>query len=90
MYFITERWGGSGLNTIGYSPQGTFLVSSGIDDVITELYSGSPDYSSEISKIKGLILPQGLGESHKVMIQYKGKGLPELRGFSMQNQAGKL
>jgi len=86
-----KKWGEeTGLNTIGYSPQGIFLISSGIDDVITELYSGSPDYSSEISKIKGLILPQGLGESHKVMIQYKGEGLPELRGFSMQNQAGKL
>jgi len=86
-----KKWGeGAGLNTIGYSPQGTFLISSGIDDVITELYSDAPDYSSEISKIKGLILPQGLGESHKVMIQYKGKGAPELRGFSMQNQAWKL
>ncbi|MBS1112055.1 MAG: hypothetical protein H6Q95_347 [Nitrospirae bacterium] len=86
-----KKWGDeAGLNTIGYSPQGTFLISSGIDDVITELYSNSPDYTSEISKIKGLILPQGLGESHKVMIQHKGKSMPKLRGFSMQNQAGKL
>ena len=86
-----KKWGEeAGLNTIGYSPQGTFLISSGIDDLINELYSGSSDYSSEILKIKSLLLPQGLGESHKVMIQYKGEGMPELRGFSMHNQAGKL
>lgn len=79
-------WGGElGLKTIGYSPQGTFLISSGIDEVITKLYADSPDYLAEISKIKGLIIPQGTGESHSVMIQYKGEGLPELRGFSMRN-----
>jgi SAM-dependent MidA family methyltransferase len=86
-----KKWGEkSGLKTIGYCPQGTFLVAAGIDEVITELYSDSPDYLSETSKIKGLIMPQGMGESHSVMIQYKGEGLPELRGFSMRNQAGGL
>lgn len=86
-----RKWGEEfGLNTIGYCPQGTFLTSAGIDEVITELYSGSPDYLSEISKIKGLIMPHGMGESHSVMIQYKGEGLPELRGFSMRNQVGNL
>ncbi len=84
-------WGKDvGLKTIGYCPQGTYLISSGIDEAITELYSDSPDYQSEIIKIKGLILPQGMGESHKVMIQYKGEGLPELRGFSLRNQKDRL
>ncbi|HDH13665.1 MAG TPA: class I SAM-dependent methyltransferase [Nitrospirae bacterium] len=83
-----KKWGEEiGLKTTGYCSQGTFLTASGIDEVITELYSDSPDYLFEISKIKGLIMPQGMGESHSVMIQYKGEGLPELRGFSMRNQA---
>ena len=86
-----KKWGEEiGLKTTGYCSQGTFLAASGIDEVITELYSGSPDYLFEISKIKGLIMPQGMGESHSVMIQYKGEGLPELRGFSMRNQTGIL
>ncbi|RJQ14888.1 MAG: class I SAM-dependent methyltransferase [Nitrospiraceae bacterium] len=86
-----EKWGGAlGLKTIGYCPQGTFLVSSGIDEVITELYPDSPDYLTEISKIKGLIFPQGMGETHNVMIQYKGEGLPELRGFSMRDRKADL
>lgn len=85
-YSSLRIWGEEfGLKTIGYCPQGTFLVASGIDEVITELYSGSPDYFSEISKIKGLIVPQGMGDSHRFMVQFKGEGVPELRGFSMRN-----
>jgi len=86
-----KKWGEDfGFRTIGYCPQGTFLISLGIDEAITELYGNSPDYESEILKIKGLILPQGMGESHRVMIQYKGEHLPTLRGFSMRNQINSL
>ncbi|MBI4698775.1 MAG: SAM-dependent methyltransferase [Nitrospirae bacterium] len=86
-----KKWGEEfGLQTIGYCPQGTFLIALGIDEAITELYGNSPDYESEILKIKGLILPQAMGESHKVMIQYKGEGLPELKGFSLRNQINTL
>lgn len=86
-----KKWGdGLGLKTIGYCPQGIFLIALGIDEVIAELYGSSSDYFFEVSKIKGLILPQGMGESHKVMIQYKGEGSPELRGFSIRNQIGSL
>ena len=81
-----KKWGEEmGLKTIGYAPQGTFLTAAGIDELIIELYEGSPDYLKEIAKIKGLIFPQGMGASHNVMVQYKGDGLPELRGFSMRN-----
>ncbi len=85
------RWGEEqGLRTAGYCPQGTYMISSGIDEVITELYADAPDYLSEVSKIKGLIMPGGMGESHSVMIQYKGEGMPELRGFSMRNNRERL
>lgn len=85
-----KKWGDElGLKTIGFCPQGTYLVSLGIDEVITEFYGNSPD-AFEIAKIKGLILPQGMGESHKVMVQYKGDGEPILRGFTLRNQKGKL
>ncbi len=86
-----KKWGEeSGLKTTGYCSQGTFLAAAGIDEVITELYYGSPDYLPEVSKIKGLIMPQGMGESHSIMIQYKGDVLPELRGFSIRNQEKNL
>jgi len=86
-----KLWGDAlGLKTVGYCPQGTFLTSAGIDELIVRLYSDSADYLSEISKIKRLIFPQGMGESHNVMIQYKGNEIPELRGFAMRNQADLL
>ncbi len=85
-----SKWGSNlGLETIGFCPQGIYLISLGIDEVITELYGESPD-SFEIAKIKGLIFPEGMGESHKVLIQYKGTGSPKLRGFDMRNQKRKL
>lgn len=86
-----KKWGEErGLKTLGYCPQGTFLAASGIDEVIIELYAGSEDYLSEVSKIKTLILPQGMGETHSFMVQYKGGGDPELRGFSMRNMVNSL
>ncbi len=86
-----KTWGEeSGLETLGYCPQGTFLAASRIDEIMTELYAGSPDYMSEVSKIKTLILPPGMGETHSFMVQYKGKGMPQLQGFSMRNQANSL
>jgi len=86
-----KMWGEEyGLKTVGYSAQGIYLISSGIDELIVELYADSPDYLSEVSKIKGLIMPQGMGESHSIMIQYKGEGLPSLNGFAMRNSAGIL
>lgn len=85
-----KKWGEeTGMKTLGFCPQGTYLVSLGIDEVITELYGDSPD-AFEIAKIKGLVLPEGMGESHKVMVQHKGKGEGRLRGFSIRNQVGIL
>jgi SAM-dependent MidA family methyltransferase len=86
-----KKWGEElDLKTIGFCQQGIFLVSLGIDKAIAELYKDSPDYLFEVAKIKKLILPGTLGETHKVMIQYKGDSEPELKGFSMKNQKGKL
>ncbi len=86
-----DMWGERlGLTTLGYCPQGTYLIASGIDELIVELYADSPDYMAETAKIKGLIMPQGMGESHSVLAQYKGKGTPELAGFSLRNLTGSL
>lgn len=79
----------AGLHTLGYTAQGPYLISLGIDAVIQELFGETPD-PLEISKIKGLILPQGMGESHKVMASYRGDGRPMLRGFQLRNQMRRL
>ncbi len=85
-----KKWGeASGLKTVGFCSQGTYLVSLGIDEVMKELCGVSSD-AFDAAKIKSLVLPQGMGESHKVMIQYKGGGDPALRGFSLRNHAARL
>jgi SAM-dependent MidA family methyltransferase len=82
-----RRWGEEkGLRAAGYCSQGTFLLAMGIDEEIARLAETSKDYLFELSRVKKLFMPQGLGESHKVMIQYKGVNVPQLRGFSIRNQ----
>jgi SAM-dependent MidA family methyltransferase len=86
-----KKWGEFfGFRTLGFCRQGTYLISLGIDGVIRKLFANSADYLFEVARIKRLIFPGTLGETHKVMVQYTGKGNPQLQGFSMKNQAGKL
>jgi SAM-dependent MidA family methyltransferase len=82
-----KKWGEEiQLKSTGYCSQGAFLVSLGIDEEIKRLFSESDDYLSELARIKKLIMPQGMGDSHMVMVQYKGDENPELRGFKVRNQ----
>jgi len=86
-----KKWGEElGFRTLGLCQQGIYLISSGIDEVIKDLYADSRDYLFEVAKIKRLIFPGTLGETHKVMIQYKGNRDPKLRGFMMKNQEDRL
>jgi SAM-dependent MidA family methyltransferase len=86
-----RKWGEEcGFKTIGFCQQGVYLVSLGIDEMIQALPQDSKEYLFEISKIKKLILPGTLGETHKVLIQYKGDSAPELRGFKIKNQKDRL
>jgi len=82
-----KKWGEEfGIKTIGFCKQGAFLVSAGIDGLIADIHKNSKGYPFEIAKIKKLILPGTLGETHNVMIQYKGGGEPALKGFEIKNQ----
>jgi len=85
-----DKWGSQlGISTIGFCPQGTYLISLGIDELIAELYGESPD-AFDLAKVKGLIFSEGMGESHKVLIQYRGQGSPSLKGFALRNQLKRL
>lgn len=87
-FSAVKKWGELfGLKTLGFCRQGTYLISLGIDQVIQELFTKSPDYLFEVARIKRLIFPGTLGDTHKVIVQYKGNGNPRLQGFSMKNQS---
>ena len=82
-----KKWGDdAGLRSVGYAGQGIYMVSMGLDEIITERYLNSDDYQFEVARIKGLIMPGGLGESHKVMVQFKGNDDIKLRGFKIRNR----
>ncbi len=81
-----KKWGEDfGLRTLGFAPQGTYLISLGIDEVLADMPQLVGD-AFDPAKIKGLLLPEGMGESHKVMVQYKGEGDIRLRGFQLRNR----
>ncbi|MDI6744467.1 MAG: SAM-dependent methyltransferase [Thermodesulfovibrionales bacterium] len=82
-----KKWGEDlGIKTIGFCKQGAFLISLGIDEVIAEIHKNSADYAFEVARIKRLILPGTMGETHKAIIQHKGRGNPALRGFTIKNR----
>jgi SAM-dependent MidA family methyltransferase len=85
-----KDWGNDlGIKSIGYTPQGTFLVSLGIDEMISREMETAREFLNEIPKIKGLIF--GMGDTHKVMVQYKGKRrVNTLKGFGIRNRADLL
>ena len=83
-----HRWGKEvGFSTLGYVPQWAFLAGLDFEGTFLELSGGKFDpFSPELAAVKMLLLPQGMGESHKVLVQ--GKGVPSdlvLKGFSLKN-----
>lgn len=83
-----HRWGQDvGFFTLGYAPQWAFLAGLDFEETFLELSGGKFDpFSPELAAVKMLLLPQGMGESHKVLVQ--GKGVSSdlaLKGFSLKN-----
>ncbi|HIJ59604.1 MAG TPA: hypothetical protein HPP56_03190, partial [Nitrospirae bacterium] len=68
---------------------GSYIIAMGIDKVIVDLYGNNPD-AFELTKIKGLFLPEGFGNTHKVLVQYKGMRNFSLKGFSLNNSLKRL
>ena len=90
-FSAVKKWGEAfGFRTIGYCPQGTFLVSLGIDEVLSRRFSSGEDTFTGPGTVSSLISPDGFGETHKVLAQYKGKSDPQLRGFTLRNRMSAL
>ncbi|MBF0540142.1 MAG: SAM-dependent methyltransferase [Nitrospirae bacterium] len=81
-----KRWGG--MDVVGYCTQGMFLASMGIDEILSEL--DGVEYPQAVNRVKEMIMPGGMGQSHKVLIQSKGMGEVLLRGFNFSNKKGFL
>jgi SAM-dependent MidA family methyltransferase len=88
-----HRWGmDCGLKTLGYCPQWAFLGGLDFEEVFADYSEGGfHPFSPQLASVKALLFPQGMGETHKVMIQ--GKAVPgdvELKGLRMKNKIDRL
>ncbi len=77
-----------GLLTTGFTTQGYFLMAL---DILDELKSVLPGEREPYQKvlhnqgIKELIMPGGMGDTLKVLVQHRGVKDPSLKGFSIKD-----
>lgn len=85
-----KDWGDRlGMKTVGYCPQGIFLASLSDDEIVLREMESDPGFQNELLKIKGLFF--GMGDTHKVLIQYKGnQDFKNLKGFDIRNRVKML
>jgi SAM-dependent MidA family methyltransferase len=71
-----------GLHFTGLVPQYRFLLALGILERLAQLVEGKEEETlNERLTIKNLILPGGMGETFKVLIQHQGIAMPALEGL---------
>lgn len=80
-----------GFSTIGYAQQWAFLGSLDFEKTLKDTYPNLTPFSPEMAGIKMLIFPQGMGTSHKVMVQAKNVKINgKIKGFLLQNRMDRL
>jgi SAM-dependent MidA family methyltransferase len=74
----------AGLEFTGFTDQAHFLINLGIGDVMIQLQEKGDSKSFErINRLKTLILPKGMGEKFKILIQHKNIKNPTLSGLKI-------
>ncbi len=87
---IAEAGTEVGLEVMGYTTQGFFLLGNGLIEELEAAAPGaSPGYLSRANEVKRLTLPGEMGELFKVMALTKGVDGP-LQGFGLQDRRGRL
>jgi SAM-dependent MidA family methyltransferase len=76
----------AGLTTLGIVDQTYFLLGVGLEESLARPAS---DAAAELRRrlaVKTLMLPGGMGSTHKVMIFGRGVGAPGLRGIRLDGR----
>ncbi len=88
---ICKRGLKAGLRLAGFTTQKNFLLGLGVLEELLETEAASvADYDKikHNRAIAGLIAPGGMGDTFKVIVQYKGSGdVPSLKGFSFKDMS---
>ncbi|TXH00651.1 MAG: class I SAM-dependent methyltransferase [Rhodocyclaceae bacterium] len=79
----------TGLDLLGYTSQGQFLLNCGILDRLAEIPNGTPEYVRATGAVNTLLMPHEMGELFKVIAL--GRGVDEaLLGFASGDQGWRL
>lgn len=79
----------AGLDLLGYTSQGNFLLNGGLLDLLAEMRPGTRDYLSAATALRKLVQPEEMGELFKVIAL--GRGLDRApAGFSRGDRSGAL
>ena len=79
----------AGLDLLGYTSQGQFLLNCGILDLLGKEQPGTPDYIRASGAINKLLMPHEMGELFKVIAIGRGIDRP-LLGFASGDQSRRL
>ncbi len=82
-----------GLDLTGFTTQKNFLLGLGILEELspaTELNVADADKVTHNRAIAELIMPGGMGDTFKVLVQHKGIEAPTLKGFSFKEMSSYL
>jgi SAM-dependent MidA family methyltransferase len=79
----------AGLDLLGYTTQGQFLLNCGILDLLSKEQPGTPGYIRASGAINKLLLPHEMGELFKVIAIGRGIDRP-LLGFASGDQRSRL
>ncbi|MBF0454729.1 MAG: SAM-dependent methyltransferase [Magnetococcales bacterium] len=81
----------SGMHLLGYTTQGWFLMGLGILERLERLSSKEDESLAPLKEaVMRLILPEGMGETFKVLALGKGMDGAPLSGFRLSEQSEKL
>jgi len=80
----------AGLELLGYTSQGQFLLNCGILDRLAELPSGTPEYIRAAGAVSKLLMPHEMGELFKVIAVGRGIDGDVLCGFASGDQSRRL
>jgi len=79
----------AGLDLLGYTSQGQFLLNCGILERLAEIASDTPEYIRAAGAVNKLLMPHEMGELFKVIAI--GRGIDEaLCGFASGDQSRRL
>ncbi len=74
----------SGLELTGFTDQAHFLSNLGLMEIIMELQEkGDFESYERINRLKTLVLPKGMGEKFKILVQHKNIENPEIKGLEI-------